>query len=81
MNKIASFSVKATSLIYKYTTLLGFVFGVYLTVFSQLMGSMGKLAFLLVRAETILNVFFAQLALLFVLFHIWFRKLFTVISR
>jgi len=80
MNKIAPFTVKTGSFIDENITELSFVFGIYLTVLSQLMWSVSKHAFHLVRTETVLNVLFTQLALLLVLFRIWFRKFFIKIS-
>lgn len=81
MNKIATISIKTTSLVYEYITFFGFVFGVYLRILSQLVASMGELAFLLIWTGPILNEFFAKLALLLVLSHIRFRECFKVISR
>jgi len=66
VDEVASVTEWTVTIVHKNTALLGFVFGVQLTVFSQFVGSVGEFAFLFVRAESTLHEFFAQLAFLFV---------------
>lgn len=66
MDKVASLAVHTLPLLHIISAFLGFVFGVGLLVFAQLVGPMGEFAILLVRAKAKLQVFLAELRFLFV---------------
>lgn len=80
MNEVATVSIKAESLVDKYSTLLSFVFGVNLRIFFQLVGPVGELALLLIRTKSVLNKLFTKLTFLFILLYVPIREFITVIS-
>ena len=61
VNEVASFSVHAKALSEEDSTFFGLILGVDLLIFTEFVGSMGKLALLFVGAEAEFEVFFAEL--------------------
>jgi hypothetical protein len=66
MDKIASVSEAAKTLLKKSSTILGLIFAVDMLIFLELMKAMSKFASSLVRAIAMFDELFAQLGLLFI---------------
>ena len=67
MDEVAPVSVHTAAFININSTLFGFILGINLAVFFQLMCSVGELAFLSIGTATVLDKLFAELALFLVL--------------
>lgn len=67
VDEVASVPIDAELIDFKTSALFGFVLGVEMVVFLELVETMGKFASFIVRAVPVLHVSFAQLRLLFVI--------------
>ena len=65
MNEIATIPIEAAALLQECTAQLSFVFGVYLPILFEFVLPVRKLAFAVVRAESVFHIFFAELRFLF----------------